>query len=170
MEQLQRLAASYLLAAGGGHGVAALEATEEQFLVVRLAGGRLHERRQVVVIPLRHVEQRVGRFGQVRQDERRQTALERQAPHETGLHVGADTLLAALEHDHANLAGPGQLLLDPLVHIHLRGVELERRYLAFLRQHLEARLRVVREFRFQSAQLLAALGCQRGHSSSRKSS
>ena len=98
-----------------------------------------------------HREQVVGSVLLVREDEAAAAERMRGAPVEPAGDVGADPLLAALQHQRAILAGQRLLLFQLLVQVLLRTVERERLIACarVLRTDLKAPAGVVREVVFE---------------------
>jgi hypothetical protein len=96
VEELQRRASARSLRPRRADLVARVEEVEVQLVGVRRAGVRPHQLRAVLVIPIRHLEEVLGRLLFVGQDERPDALLVRDAPVDPPLDVGAESLLAAL--------------------------------------------------------------------------
>src|SRR3546814_15575339 len=80
----------------GAHLVARVQETEGQLLRVARLGQGLHDRRHVVVEPLRHGEEIGGRLVAVREEEGAQALAVRDLPIEARADVGRDAPLPRL--------------------------------------------------------------------------
>ena len=83
------------------------------------------------------------RLVEVREDERALADVVRHFPVETRLDISRASLLAALDDQRAHLARGAQLLLEPVVDIALRRIELQRPDRTGLGADLQAFFRVM---------------------------
>ena len=170
MSGVSKSQVSRLCGAGSADPIAAVQKVEHQLLGIRLAGAWPDQGRAVVVEASGHVEEVVGRFLLVREDEGADATSVRDAPVKAALHIGAASGLPSFQDQRPHPSGLGHLRFKRLVDVLLHLVQREGDQPAGLGAYFEALLGVVREVALEAlTDRLLPVG-QAAHSSSFRAS